>query len=345
MKVQNQIDELLTLRASEWFEILKNPTTADLESFLAWLSESRRHVDEFLAVAAIDEAVGDMPEELRENINELVQRVSPSITALPAKPRPLAGHATPAPSRSRKNFWSLAAAACVTVVVVGIVLFNTLGTQTRYTTDIGEQRTLELADTSIVTLNADSQIRWEVDETRRDVELPRGEAIFTVAHDANRPFRVHTRNAVVQAIGTKFNVYARPTGDTRVSVLEGRVQLTALTAAPGSAPQTLMLSAGEEADIQLNGSIAPNPEAAVENSVAWRERRLAFSNVLLEDMIVEFNRYNRSPRLRLENVPPGIYRFAGTFNATDPQSLADLLSREPDLSVERKDSEIVIRVR
>ena len=80
-------------------------------------------------------------------------------------------------------------------------------------------------------------------------------------------------------------------------------------------------------------------------SVAWRERRLIFDDAPLEDMIFEFNRYNQSPRLTLEGVAPGTHHYNGIFDAADPDSLADLLSREPDLSIERRIGEIVIRKR
>lgn len=349
MKVQTQIDELITLRASEWFEILKNPAEAERTAFIAWLSESRRHVQEFLEVAALDEAVGGMPAELREDLTQLVARVAPPAISLPRRARALRGHSREenprrSPGRTR---WKISrwAAACACVTVGAALAYWTLHPSTHYATDIGEQRTIELADASLVTLNADSRIQWHLDESQREVELLRGEAIFKVAHDASRPFRVHTRAGVVRAIGTQFNVYAREAGDTRVSVLEGRVQLTAAGSAEGSASQTLILKTGEEADIRLDGTIARNVKASVANAVAWRGRRLVFSDVLLEDMIVEFNRYNRTPRLRLEDVPSGAYRFAGTFYADDSDSLATLLSRESDLMVERREGEILIRKR
>lgn len=352
MKVQNQIDELLTLRASEWFEILKNPTEAERAAFISWLSESRRHVQEFLEVAAIDEAVGGMPAELRENLNELVERVAPAVAHLPKRARPLAGDSRPEPffrsmvSAMARNWRATGLAAIgASVAVVAVLWVQPFSPSTQYATDIGEQRTIELGDASVITLNADSQVRWQLDDAQRDIELRHGEAIFKVAHDAKRPFRVRTRAGVVQAIGTQFNVYSRANGDTRVSVLEGRVQLTAVNTASSASPRTMILAVGQEADIQLDGTIRRNANAVVENAVAWRERRLAFSEVLLEDMVVEFNRYNRSPRLRLEDVPLSTYRFAGIFDATDPESLVALLAREPDLLVDRRDGEIVIRRR
>jgi transmembrane sensor len=352
MKVQHQIDELLTLRASEWFEILRNPTEAEREAFIAWLGESRRHVQEFLEVAAVDDAVGDMPVGLRENLDALLERITPDPVRLPPRARPLAQDKRPIHPFAGvvallARHWRAAGlvAACACLSVVAILLWRTFDPATQYATGIGEQRTIELADTSVVTLNADSQVRWQLDDAQRDVELRRGEAIFDVAHDASRPFRVHTRAGVVQAIGTQFNVYTRTNGDTRVSVLEGRVLLTALSTASDGRAQNMILSADQEADIRLDGSIQRDPKAVVENTVAWRKRRLAFSDVLLEDIVAEFNRYNRTPRLRLEDVPLGTYRFAGIFDATDPESLTALLAREPDLLIERRDGEIVIRRR
>lgn len=345
-KVQTQIDELITLRASEWFEILKNPTDAEREAFIAWLGESRRHVQEFLEVAALDDAVGAMPAELRENIDDLVGRAAAPAIPLPLHARPLERKE---PQRARARQWKIAGwtvAACAVAALAAVLAFRELGAPTEYATDIGEQRIIELADTSVVTLNADSHIQWSLNESKRDIELLRGEAIFKVAHDASRPFRVHTRAGVVRAVGTQFNVYAREAGDTRVSVLEGRVQLTAVGAVgSGSTAHTLLLQTGEEADIRLDGTIEKNSRANVTNSVAWRGRHLAFSDVLLEDLVVEFNRYNRSPRLTLQDVPAGTYRFAGIFDADDPESLATLLSREPDLLVEQRPGEIVIRKR
>jgi hypothetical protein len=53
--------------------------------------------------------------------------------------------------------------------------------------------------------------------------------------------------------------------------------------------------------------------------------------------------YNsRSLHFTLEGVPAGAYRFAGIFAADDPESLAALLAREPDLSLQRRRDEIVI---
>ena len=83
-------------------------------------------------------------------------------------------------------------------------------------------------------------------------------------------------------MGTQFNVYARPNGTTKVSVLEGRVALRPRS--DSDAAESLLLHAGEEAEIGRNGTMHQNAHALVANAVAWRQRRLVFNNEL-EDMV------------------------------------------------------------
>lgn len=191
----------------------------------------------------------------------------------------------------------------------------------------------------MITLNADSLIKVRLEEASREIDLRRGEALFKVAHDPSRPFRVHTRVGFVQAVGTQFNVDDRVNGDTRVSVLEGKVR------AVSSSGKELVLSAGEEADIRRDGSISPREHPIVSNTVAWRQHRLVFDNATLEEMATEFNRYNQSVRLRVEGLEGARHRFDGSFEATDPQSFIEMLSKEPDLAIERGVGEVVIRRR
>ena len=166
---------------------------------------------------------------------------------------------------------------------------------------------------------------------------------------SNRPFTVKTQTALVQAVGTQFNVYEQPTG-TLVSVLEGQVKVAPRTldraAGTNSGPRAKeSLSAGEEAQVRPDGTIERNAKADVMKTVAWRERHLIFDDTPLEDMVYEFNRYNQTTRLVLVDIPPGRYHYNGIFDVADPASLGELLSREPDLVVERREGEIVIRRR
>src|SRR5262245_17442546 len=77
MRGQRQIEEWLALRAAEWLETLKTPREAERTAFVSWLSESRLHVQEFLEAVAVDEALGNVRPELRQDLDALVSRVGP----------------------------------------------------------------------------------------------------------------------------------------------------------------------------------------------------------------------------------------------------------------------------
>jgi ferric-dicitrate binding protein FerR (iron transport regulator) len=56
------------------------------------------------------------------------------------------------------------------------------------------------------------------------VRLLRGEALFRVQHEPGRAFRVHSGAAIIEAVGTEFNVLHRQS-DSMLSVIEGRVRV------------------------------------------------------------------------------------------------------------------------
>jgi transmembrane sensor len=342
MKLQNQIDKLLAQRASEWHQILEGASESERAEFVVWLKQSPLHVQEYLETVYTDLVLGHVDAEGALDVEALVAQVSPSVVPLPQ----VSGVAEP--QRRHLKRWAIGVATAAALALCALLLpfiFKHSDTPREYATALGEQRTIQLADSSIVTLNADSRIELRLDQSHRDIRLKRGEALFKVAHDPDRPFTVQTDTVIVRAVGTQFNVYERPYG-TRVSVLEGRVLITPLgggTANAAGAAESL--GAGQEAQVALDGTIQRNAKADVMKTVAWRERRLIFDDAPLEDVIYEFNRYNQSPRLTLDGVPPGSHHYNGIFDAADPDSLAELLSREPDLSIERRKGEIVIRRR
>src|SRR5690606_30551494 len=104
-----------------------------------------------------------------------------------------------------------------------------------YTTSVGEQRAVELPDGTAVAINARSCLRVAFSGHARAVYLYDGQAMFTVAKDASRPFRVYVvapgrspagNGAVIQALGTKFDVQRRA-DRVEVAVIEGMVQILA----------------------------------------------------------------------------------------------------------------------
>lgn len=342
MRVQRQIDELLALRASEWVELLPSASDSELRALEQWLCASKLHVEEFLEIAEVELRLRQIDPARRHDVDLLLQRVTASVAALPVR-------ATPGPfPRVRSAFKDMRAvggalAAALVLVVAAFVVMRPAPPD-EFATAIGEQKTIELPDTSMVTMNADSEMTVELVKAERNIQLHRGEAIFKVAPDPQRPFKVHTRAGVVQAVGTQFNVYDRASGETRVSVLEGKVRVTSNTLLPNGSPAAaILLKAGEEADILPDGTIKRHDDAVVANAVAWRQRRVVFNNATLSEIISEFNRYNPNLHLRLEGETWTPHRYDGVFDVADPESFVGLLAREPEFQIERREREIVVR--
>jgi transmembrane sensor len=332
MQVQRQIDKLLAQRAAEWMEALKAGGVRERREFAAWLRQSRLHVEHYLETAAIDREIAGLDASRCPDVDELIARATPHAEPLRSVPMPLVSSTRGETSQRR---WKLGAG-----LEAGVA-----SQADRVSTVAGEQRTLTLEDGSVVALNTRTRLRIEFSAGERAFALEAGEAVFDVAQDPLRPFIVRTPTAVVRALGTQFNVYQRP-NDTVVSVIEGRVQVMPLPkggrrAAAGEMPART-LAAGEEALVAAAGDIEARTRPDVHKVLAWRQRRLDFDEVALEDIVREFNRYGPTERLRVEGIAPGARRYGGVFDADDPESFAQLLEREKDLRVERLDGEIVI---
>lgn len=345
MRLKQQIDAMQTRLASQWFEVLKAGRPEDITAFNDWCRESPLHIREFLEVAFVERALSEHAfgqEDESERLLALLRQASVTNAVAQLSPlQPVREH-----SRPRRNWFpGFVFAATLAAFSIGLmVLWEWRRPEQEFSTAVGEQRTVKLVDASVVTLNTNSDIRIAFEPHVRDIELVHGEAIFKVAHDDRRPFRVHMKAGTVQAVGTQFNVYDRE-GGTDISVLEGRVRLIARNSAASATSRTEELIAGEEARIGVDGTIQRVKQPDVARATAWSNRRLKFDNASLEEMVEEFNRYQRDTRLRMEGVAPQSHHYSGIFDPDAPEAFAKFLAREPDLRVDIGESEIVIRPR
>nr|MBP8827156.1 FecR domain-containing protein [Nitrospira sp.] len=190
-----------------------------------------------------------------------------------------------------RSWRRVAALAASLVLVAGIGLWITTAWLPfgDYRTAVGEVRTVTLADGSIVQLNTDTALSVSITEHGRRLTLHRGEAFFTVAPDAARPFEVEAGRGAIRALGTAFNV--RTGSDrTTVTVTEHsiRIRLGKETSAE--------VHAGERLRYRPDGWIDPIETADMDRALAWRHHRLIFENQPLPEVLAELARY-RSGRL------------------------------------------------
>jgi transmembrane sensor len=152
----------------------------------------------------------------------------------------------------------------------------------------GQRATIHLADGTTILLDVDSKVSFPIafDGKSRDVTL-RGAAYFDIAHDAERPFRVHAGGAVARDVGTQFGVWAYPDGPVRVVVSSGRVSLSAAT---GSEAPMVLLDAGMTGESGPSG-VRVVPGVDVSDALAWKDGRLKFTNAKLGDVLPQLERW------------------------------------------------------
>ncbi len=344
MTRRTQSEYAIAAEAAQWHARQGHLSPREQCAFSEWLKASPRHVREFLMVETLADELRHVDPQRRHDVEALLAAPPDDIVALPDAGASHAGKLS-RPRPWNRRAIAIAAAVCGVAVLTlaGMRLPQWLGGWQTFTTAVGEQRVLQLADDSVVNLNTGSRLQVHISDRMREMRLLEGEAFFKVRQDAGRPFRVYTRDAVIQAIGTQFNVHRR-THDTRVAVVEGRVRVVPAVEKPALTPPDA-LGAGEEVQIGADGRIKQRARPDVINVVAWRQRRLVFREETLTEIAAEFNRYNQAPKFRLEGVDGKTQHYTGTFDADNPQAMASLLSQQSDLDVQTTDKEIVVRPR
>ncbi len=229
--------------------------------------------------------------------------------------------ARPAWIRRGSGPWIAGLAMAAAVVVGAVTIVQPFG-QT-YRTTVGERRVVALADGSTIALNTDSVVRVRLSRERRAISLDKGQALFSVAHDAKRPFIVTAGDTAVRAVGTRFEVY-RTGAVVRVTLAEGQVQVT-----QAHAPSPTMMRAGTRLDVAGPGPARP---VAVDVAAAtgWTDGRLTFQDTPLAQAVAEANRYSRK-KVALGPGAPADERVTAIFNAGDTTAFVDGVSKLLDL--------------
>lgn len=325
--------------------------------FKSWLERSPSHMNEFLLVTAAYRELDGVDSQRRIDIaGHLRELQKGRLDNVHILPRDVSWRIASTSNHiaqdhgSRRPLRGWIAASIVLCALAWQWSFP-LGAE-RYETGVGEQRSIKLADGSVVQLNTRSRLEVRYSARTREIRLLDGEALFAVEHDPARPFRVLTDTANILAIGTQFNVYRRAE-DTMVAVVQGSVRVTTdlpVTQLKTTAPAGLgaathidaaSLGAGEQARIGKDGRVVTRADAAAAQATAWRQRKLDFRGATLDEVAREFNRYNRE-QIRIEGDAVRAKRLNAVFNVDEPQALVEFLSSDPELRIERKEGSLVI---
>lgn len=326
--------------AALWLQRLEQEDSPEVhKEFSEWLRGGALHVQEFLFAQAVWKEFDHIDADTRAKVD--AAQASGAVIEFPQPHAPEArSKLLPSSMVSSRchGRWRWVTAAGVAIVALGALALRLAPGAETYVTAIGGQESVKLDDGSVVHLNTDSRVRVQYSEHQRLVRLLEGEALFTVESDPSRPFVVLTDDTRIRALGTQFNVYRNASSVTRVTVLDGAVQVSR-----GSEP-SVRLSAGDEARVERVGHIAKSAAPDARYAVAWRARRLMFPGTPIAEIAAEFNRYNRT-QIRVEGETLRNRRMSGVFDADDPSPLIRFLEKDPAVALVERHGEIIVRAR
>ena len=225
-----------------------------------------------------------------------------------------------------------------------------------YGTTIGQLRTVALPDGSAIELNTDSQVQVDYGTSVRKIRLLRGESLFKVMFNPDKPFEVFAGANMVRAVGTAFSVQL--TGDVvKVTVVEGKVEIIKVenqTTIPGNnsnvpainaTPKRLgFLEHGQSATFSNTISeLHTLAQQQLDQQLSWQHGFLSFSGEPLKEVVREINRYTP---ITVEIADPALetLQVGGRFKVDDLEALLDVLQTSFGIQVNRiGDRHILLR--
>jgi len=157
-------------------------------------------------------------------------------------------------------------------------------------TKAGERANVDLGDGTKVFLNADSKLTVPdtFSESQRVVELS-GQAFFDVKTDKNRPFYINTSNAVIEVVGTAFDVRSYDDDqNVRVVVQEGTVEFMKADEPEGK----LVVNKGYLGSLNKDaGRLSIEYVEDLSIYTGWQNGRLVFKNTPFNEVLAHIQRW------------------------------------------------------
>jgi transmembrane sensor len=353
MPGEDEVSAVIAEQAGEWF--IANQagalTAHESAAFLAWLKSSPLHVKEYLEIARIArgwiDAVRD-PQVPLESFLAQTRAAADRVVAL--EPRTDRHEGPPSRLTISWGMPLLATAAALLSLAVGVLWWvhdgQLLGIPKTYRTAHGRQETRRLPDGSILRLDTESEVTVRYSRKERLVEVDRGQALFQVAHENSRRFRVAAGVTGVIAVGTQFDIYQHG-GETAVTVAEGQVAV--FTGKPAwllvgeDAPADVQrIKAGYQMRVDASGLSAQPVQVDLAQTLAWLEHKITFKDRPLGEVAAEFNRYGPIP-VEIEDSTLQGLPVTGMLDASDTDSFVAFLETLPGMRVERTPTGIKVK--
>lgn len=335
--------------AFDWVSALEAPNVSakTREDFENWLNEDLVHFQMY---------------EKARSYRAAFSTLAPSDIRRPLRYSPLKFYklrfSEIAESLLPQRGWAIGTAGAVAAAMVLFFLLNPNTPDFKplsapiiatYESDIGEVKSLLLADGSEVTLGPRAAIETQFSEDKRIVRLTTGAAFFEVASDKDRPFTVQAGDLTATVLGTKFDVRSNA-GTYRVGVAEGKVEVGYPLTISGNTLGMVtaqQLTAGQQIAATQTSGLERIVPIDPQDVAPWRSNRLIYNRVSIAELAADLNRYSSTP-IVLEGPPEAFeeFRFRGIFQKPDIDEILTVLSKIHPIDVDWATKEqIVLRPR
>lgn len=254
----------------------------------------------------------------------------------------------------RKRYPIAVAAALIIAVSIGVILKQQhnaiLHSSNETATTKRSKSTVKLPDGTVVMLNANSSLKYDEDfkKDQREVILE-GEAYFDVAHDAGRPFIIHTHTADIKVLGTVFNVRSFKGDYFETALIKGKVSVYLKNKAEGSfvlrPGQKLVVEDDENKSGRGNaGSVKIDTITIMDSLVAetsWTKDQLVFADKPLVDIASELQKiFGVKIIFRSDKMKQ--VRYNGSYSDTDLNEILDIINMSKPIKYHREKDTIYI---
>lgn len=214
------------------------------------------------------------------------------------------------------------------------IVFNTI------IVPYGKRTDIQLSDGTFVWLNSGSKLVYPAffGQDSRSVYLE-GEAIFDVAHNAKKPFKVISENQEIEVLGTVFNVSHYPNDEMMYTVLKsGSVQMSNKK----DPKNKIHLTPGTMAYYNPKNSNIKTKQVDVEDYFSWK---LGILNIKSQDLNYIMNKLSRYYNIKITIVNEALARekFSGSLDLNDDlKSVIENIKLTRNFRFEQNGNEITI---
>ncbi len=223
--------------------------------------------------------------------------------------------------------------------------FQTVGTASKTEYKVlavhkSERKTIVLYDGTTIVLDSGSKLKYPKKFGKTREVFFEGEGFFQVAKNKKKPFIIHSRNAQIQVLGTKFNVssWDEDTTGVVVTVAEGKVSLSNNETGKH---EKVILTKNLQASLSHGGKLSSVATVESGKYFKWMHNEKYFEKATFKQIVLQLERWYGLEFIVDEELW-GKKNLTVHLNGNNINELLDLISVVTNTKIERQGKKIHI---